>query len=453
MFIRRTRKAKRTGEIKKPASKFVEETEMTKTTEIETEETKPSNPVQVNICVTKAKTGKPTTHVVEDDGTIRCKKKVEGTPEKRPGTLSDVTCRKCRGEQRGRAVTASSDPKSDERVAQLRHAVRFAYDIQKMRISQGNRAGPQAEQTEAKLDEGQKAFLAAASARLHLIEQDAFAEVKRLLKGIPIYEEWLSAQKGVGATTAGFLVSSIDIKRANSPSSIWALCGLGVMGSEPSVVIANCYAVLLRDALHGKTRNDVALHVEQEGDNARVRAEVLTPYSEEGKDRRRIEVLGEVYKFVEANNWGASAYMESSTGVGQRRVKGEKANYNPWLKSKVIAVLGGCLIKAQSKPWVDFYYNYKTRKANQWGTCMLCGGTKLFEKKPCGNCKKVLPDGTEESTGVGPWGRSDAHRHQAAVRYMVKRFLVELYAQWRALEGLPVRVPYEVEYLHRKHHE
>ena len=40
--------------------------------------------------------------------------------------------------------------------------------------------------------------------------------------------------------------------------------------------------------------------------------------------------------------------------------------------------------------------------------------------------------------------KSKGHRHAMAVRYMIKRFLVDLYTQWRKLEGLPVADEYSI---------
>ena len=43
------------------------------------------------------------------------------------------------------------------------------------------------------------------------------------------------------------------------------------------------------------------------------------------------------------------------------------------------------------------------------------------------------------------------HRHAMACRYAVKQFLVDLYTNWRKLEGLPVAVPYSEGKLGMKH--
>jgi len=99
---------------------------------------------------------------------------------------------------------------------------------------------------------------------------------------------------------------------------------------------------------------------------------------------------------------------------GAKLTKGEKAPYNKWLRTKLCGVLGASFLKSKS-PYSEFYYNYK----NRWVSA---------EK-----------------------GKSDMHRHKAATRYMVKMFLIDLYVFWRTLEGLPVRPPYQQEYLGHQH--
>jgi len=47
--------------------------------------------------------------------------------------------------------------------------------------------------------------------------------------------------------------------------------------------------------------------------------------------------------------------------------------------------------------------------------------------------------------------KSDMHRHNMANRYMIKRFIVDLYVEWRKLEGLPVSGEYAEEKLSISH--
>ena len=108
-----------------------------------------------------------------------------------------------------------------------------------------------------------------------------------------------------------------------------------------------------------------------------------------------------------------------------RKVKGEKCPYNQFLRSKLCGVLGSGFLKAKA-PYSEFYYNMKTRlEAENWG---------MDSKNPT--------DKKRPKAG---------HQHKAATRYMIKMFLKDLYVAWRTLEGLPVREPYQEEYLGKRH--
>ena len=123
-----------------------------------------------------------------------------------------------------------------------------------------------------------------------------------------------------------------------------------------------------------------------------------------------------------------------------KKTKGNKCPYNQFLRAKLCGVLGSAFLKAQSQPYSTYYYNEKTRLENSNVIVREHPRRKDFQK------------------GVDPKGREvmwkDAyldHRHKAAIRKMVKMFLKDLYVAWRTIEGLPVRKPYEEEYLGRKH--
>lgn len=282
---------------------------------------------------------------------------------------------------------APARPPMDPRKQRLREAVRFFYDLQKLRIQSGNRNATD----EVDLSERDAAFMSSTGDALSQLEKKALGQVKQLLRGVPVYERWLSEQKGCGVTLSGLIVSEIDIARCDNPSKLWRYCGLAV---------------------------------------------------------------------------------DPSTGRAERAKKGEKLHYSPWLKAKLVHVLGECLIKASS-PWRVHYDNYKHRKENQQvPQCMLCEGTGKSRPEPKPGRAKRGPgaDVAAEATqppaaasrtascancggtgGPAPWGRSKAHRHAAAVRFMVKSFLLELWRNWRELEGLPVLAPYSEAVLGRVH--
>lgn len=268
-----------------------------------------------------------------------------------------------------------------EHVEKLKNATRFMYDLQGLRMQTGARAAKQAEA--AHLDDKDKLFLAERAVKLQQLEDDAKKEMLRLLRGVPIWENWLKTEvKGVGPAMASVLLTEFDIRRSEYPSQMWAYSGLAV---------------------------------------------------------------------------------DPETGRAVRRVRGKRLNYNPWLKSKMLEVLGKCLIKAKNDPYhTKVYIGRKFHRQNKIiPVCMGCGGLgkrqrtdeehtpEKGEKKGkveavCWNC--------EGTGGPAKWGADDAHREIDARRYMVKMFLLEFWRRWREAEGLPIRPSYAEEKLGIVHH-
>lgn len=106
---------------------------------------------------------------------------------------------------------------------------------------------------------------------------------------------------------------------------------------------------------------------------------------------------------------------------GDKPTKGYLLPYNAFLKTKLMGVLAGCMLKANSQYRV-YYDNMRERLSNS-------------DKPVNGNPDKKWKD------------ESKAHINMASQRYMIKMFLQDLYGVWRQLEGLPTRKPYQEEYL------
>lgn len=110
--------------------------------------------------------------------------------------------------------------------------------------------------------------------------------------------------------------------------------------------------------------------------------------------------------------------------------------YNPMLKSKLMGVLGPSFLKTGS----DFrrFYDMKKAEYSARGPDWINPQTK--EKDP--------------SWSDGKTGPNKARCHQAAMRFMVKEFLRQLYEAWRPLEGFPVTADYRTAKLGlvREHH-
>ena len=102
-------------------------------------------------------------------------------------------------------------------------------------------------------------------------------------------------------------------------------------------------------------------------------------------------------------------HLEESTYIDKEGKEQKKMGitFNPFLKTKLIGVLGTSFLRSASE-YREHYDNYKNRLEN----------AQAHKEKTKG------------------------HRHNMAVRYMVKRFLIDLYVNWRTIEGLPVAKEY-----------
>lgn len=93
--------------------------------------------------------------------------------------------------------------------------------------------------------------------------------------------------------------------------------------------------------------------------------------------------------------------------------------FNPFLKTKLTGVLAASFLRSGNEQYVAIYANYKQRLENH-----VVHATK-----------------------------TKGHRHNMAMRYMIKRFLVDLYFHWRKIEGLPVAPEYGEAKLGHVHQE
>ena len=142
---------------------------------------------------------------------------------------------------------------------------------------------------------------------------------------------------------------------------------------------------------------------------------------------------------------------------GQKRVKGEKLDFNGTVKTMAFRVAQfGCILPGN--PYKALFDRYKERKAldlaeagvsikatpkARWcEKCQKPAGSATT--KFCGDC------GSKLTTHEEPEGEMyKGHLNNMAVRYMSKMFLSHLHTVWREALGLSVRPPYPVE--HRGH--
>jgi hypothetical protein len=121
----------------------------------------------------------------------------------------------------------------------------------------------------------------------------------------------------------------------------------------------------------------------------------------EGRSRRKDHLVKRTY----INREGVEAERDSIT-------------FTPFLKTKLVGVLATSFLRSKNPEYTKIYLDYKNRLDNH----------------PAHKDKMK------------------AHKHRMALRYMMKRFLVDLYNAWRPLEGLPVAPEYSEAKLGMIHH-
>jgi hypothetical protein len=248
---------------------------------------------------------------------------------------------------------------------------------------------------------------------LEKAESEHFSRLGKILTEFPIWNEFLKDVKGIGPAMAGVIISEIDIHKARYPSSLCAYAGLDcsthwllVDTFTDGVNVPKTFRVLPPNA---QLADDGATFLLIVDDLSVARYAAVTT----GRSKRK-EHLREI-KYIDKNG-------KPATKMG--------ITFNPFLKTKLVGVLGVSFLRAGHSVYAPIYCNYKHR----------------LESHPKHG---VQNDKTKDATGE--FVASKLHRHNMAIRYMIKMFLIDLYKAWRPLEGLEVAPPYHEAKLGRVH--
>ncbi len=121
------------------------------------------------------------------------------------------------------------------------------------------------------------------------------------------------------------------------------------------------------------------------------------------------------------------------TNKDGKEAERDSITFNPFLKTKLLGVLGPSFLRCKGDD-ADVYNTYKHRLETD----------PTRRKVTAAAFKKLSKEEQKDA-----W--SPARIHNAAIRYMVKQFLCDLYNAWRPLEGLPVAPTYHEAKQGHKH--
>jgi len=295
----------------------------------------------------------------------------------------------------------------------LRTIVRSAYDLQKLRIQMGNRI---AANFRAKLGQGPGQS-----------EEELDKEAKNILEVLR-----LAYTRITDGVVEGFKIPT--------PRQFAKFDGLEVITEYSELCLYAQYAEIERaESTHfarmGKVLEEFEIYTEflkgVKGIGPAMAGVILSEF-----DIHKAEYPSSLWRYagldVAQDGRGRSRRKEHQIEVEYDAADGERKKrnsitFNPFLKSKLIGVLASSFLRAGENKYSTIYNDYKHR----------------LETDPS-------KQGLREDGKTPEW--SKGRRHNAALRYMVKCFLVALYNAWRPLEGLVVAPPYN-EAKHGKKHK
>ena len=262
-----------------------------------------------------------------------------------------------------------------------------------------------------------------------LAENTLEMAVKDELTSLPIYNRYLSNITGCGTKMSGVIVAYVDIVKCASSAALIKYAGLDVVdvvdtetpfdlqSMDEGTKLVNIPDQYGNETDHYEVVDLFSETVYDDNSEPMIVYHLLNEIGDKKLDRNN-EVMYVTRTFKKEGRCRKASHLVPRTYV---KATGEITytrglSHNPVFKAKMVKVLAECLIK-QNPYYKKVYDDYKNRLRN-----MSFHG-----------------------------GKSNGHTHAMARRYMIKRFLIDLWMIWREIAGLPVVPPYEVAKLGHVH--
>lgn len=276
-------------------------------------------------------------------------------------------------------------------------------------------------------------------------EEESTKSLDKYVKQHKLWDAFFADIKGCGTLMSAVCIAYLDPYVAKYPSSFFRYCGMDTVQDEDKDG-NKLYLEKVEGVVTGVKVREAYGYYNSEGqyfgkvqmmDNLSDEGNILFKGEDGGLyEQRQLtkvvdgqemliyeevesgkEYVGDVVVSQHGRKMCDTEMVEYVDAEGNRKLK-RSITYNPFVKTKLMGVLTGCLIKAKDPVYSKIYYDYKARLDN----------SPRYE------------------------GYTPAHKNMMAQRYMIKQFLRNLHTEWRHLEGLPIYEPYEVEKLGNKPH-
>lgn len=273
-------------------------------------------------------------------------------------------------------------------------------------------------------------------------EESQFSSIPTILAGNPVYDNFLEGVAGVGPQMAGVLLSEIDFTRCKYASSLWKLSGVDVVTIGHYVNDKGEEKILPARVIES--------HYETNGHDVIILAEGKYPVTLEQVGRSRKEFCLELSEYTAKD--------------GSTKVK-QGISFNPFLKTKLIGVLASSFLRA-GKTLVDGVSMSSAKRLELAKSLGYKPKTKSEEEDEIPSSSPVddflRANGHDVIFHPSYYGKmyydnrarlvasphhkekTALHIHNMALRFMIKRFLVDLYVHGRKSVGMPVHEEYGV---------
>lgn len=273
-------------------------------------------------------------------------------------------------------------------------------------------------------------------------ERNQFSQLEEALIPLPIYQTFLKDQIGIGPAMAAVLVSYFDPHKAERISNFWSYAGLDVVNKE--YFVANCNEIEASEEIDKLTINDPRRNL--------VIGEPVAAEDGKSLEELKAEGLVGIYEVIGRGRSRRAEHLIDRTYIKKDGSEGTRKSvtYNPWLKSRLLGALATSFLRTKNCPWHDQYTNYKQRITNDPNRLKVSSVIykKAYRKIADGEEFKVGEEVFRDITKFWPPLRI----HRAAMRFMIKMFLIEFWIAWRKVEGLKVTPTYHEAVLGHVHH-
>lgn len=271
-------------------------------------------------------------------------------------------------------------------------------------------------------------------------EEGLIKVLDKEVKSHPLYDNFFQHVKGCGTLMSAMCIAYLDISKARHVSCFWRYCGIDTVQDKDKEgrllfitqddTYRKCYEKIEYVDEYGTTKHNGVVatgsfdffgnEIYLDADGIKYTKKICV--DSEGNQIYTIcdtgeDYFGETQASMHGRRMGDTEMFEYTDRDGNIAMK-RGITYNPVLKTKLMGVLTGCLIKAGDPVYDTIYRDYKFRLQNN---------PKHKDKSP-------------------------AHINMIAQRFMIKQFLRNLWVEWRKLEGLEVDLPFEVAKLGREPH-